>query len=95
MNQVAICVRLLAGLALGIFFYGGLWFTVERLARARNPALLALGSFWIRMLAVLAGFLLLMNQRWQYGLALLAGFTAGRLAISKLLPQRRPESRCT
>ena len=39
---------LMAGIALGVFFYGGLWLTVRRLLMTRHPVLLTLGSFCVR-----------------------------------------------
>ena len=95
MSAVSIILSLLAGVALGGFFYGGLWFTVQRLPLSQHPALLALASFCIRSLIVLGGLVLVMKQRWQYGLIALVGFTSGRLMISKLLPERRPAAKCT
>lgn len=95
MSIVSFVLSLLAGVMLGGAFYGGLWFTVRRLPVTRHPALLALASFWIRSLVVLAGFVLLMKQRWQYGLIALVGFTLGRFAIAKFLPERRPAAKCT
>lgn len=95
MTGISIILSLLAGVTLGGLFYGGLWFTVCRLPGARHPALLALASFWIRSLLVLGGLVLLMKQRWQYGLLALVGFTVGRFAIAKLLPERGPAAKCT
>ena len=37
--------RLMAGIAIGVFFYGGLWITVRQLFTARHPVLLTLGKF--------------------------------------------------
>ncbi len=88
MNGFSVIVRLLAGTALGLFFYAGLWLTVRSLPRARHPVLLALGSFWIRILVVLAGVLLLMKGRWQYLVVCLVGFLVGRIAVWKALPER-------
>ncbi|MBZ5523260.1 MAG: ATP synthase subunit I [Acidobacteriia bacterium] len=85
MNTAAILLRLLAGLALGVFFYSALWFTVRSLPAARHPVLLTLGSFWGRTLAVLASFFVLMQGRWEYAAACLAGFMAGRLVVSRML----------
>lgn len=85
----------LAGMTLGSAFYGGLWVTVRRLPSSLHPALLALASFWIRSLMVLAGFVLLMKQRWQYGLIALVGFTLARLAIARFLPNSRQVTKCT
>jgi len=70
--------RLLAGMVLGFFFYGGLKATVHNLATTHHPVLLTLGSAWLRFALTLAGFLFLMAGRWDYAVALLAGFTLGR-----------------
>jgi F1F0 ATPase subunit 2 len=85
MNIFLIASRLVLGVALGIFFYAGLWFTVKRLSHARHPALLTLGSFWARTIIVLAGFVALIEHSWQYALAVFAGFIAGRLLTSQFL----------
>jgi F1F0 ATPase subunit 2 len=88
MNGFSVIVRLLAGAALGLFFYYGLWLTVRSLPRTRHPVLLTLGSFWIRTLVVIASVLLLMKGRWQYVVVCLVGFLIGRIAVWKALPER-------
>ena len=95
MNAVAILIRLLGGLAVGIFFYGGLWFTVSLLAAARYRALLLLGSFGIRTLVVVSGFLVLIEKRWDYALWCLIGFTVGRLVVVKFMVGREARAKCT
>jgi F1F0 ATPase subunit 2 len=76
-------LSVLLGLTLGFFFYGGLWFTVRHLAATSHPVLLTMGSFWIRLLPVLAGFLFITQGRWQNALLCLAGFLAARVAVSR------------
>jgi F1F0 ATPase subunit 2 len=82
MNPIALLSRMLAGMALGGFFYLGLWLTVRQLVPTRHPVLLTVASFWIRTLVVLAGFLYLMRGHWQYAIACLIGFVMGRMAVS-------------
>lgn len=89
MNALGIAGALATGIALGLFFFGGLWFTVSRLATARHPAMLALASFWIRMLTATGVILLVVKQHWEYGLILILGFALGRVAISILLGDRK------
>ncbi len=36
------------GIGLGVFFFGGLWLTMNRLAGSKSPILLTLGSFLFR-----------------------------------------------
>ena len=43
-------------LGLGGFFFGGLWWTVQRIPTSSNPALLALGSLFSRIVLTVAGF---------------------------------------
>ena len=93
MNTVSVLYRLLGGLALGLLFYGGLWYTISSLPVSRHPALLAVGSFWLRTLAVLAGFLFLIDSRWDNALISIAGFTIGRFTISRLSMNK--ETKCT
>lgn len=76
-------VSLAAGVVLGILFYGGLWLTVRRLALARHPAAMMLGSLLLRTALVLAGVLLFAHGRWQNMLACLIGFTIGRVVVSR------------
>ena len=94
MNAISIVSRLLAGAALGVFFYAGLWVTVRALLTTRYPTLLTLGSFWIRTLAVLASFLFLMKGRWQYALTCVVGFTVARVAVSKSLRVQAARTKC-
>jgi len=79
----------LFGIALGIFFYGGLWLTVSRLAVTRHPFLLSFGSLMLRMSVTLAGFLVVLHGRWQNAAAVLIGFTGARLVLRTKPLQKR------
>jgi len=78
-------LRVAFGLLIGIFFYGGLWLTVQRLATTRHPFALSLGSLLMRMVVALAGFFLLIGGRWQNAAAALIGFTAARFLLNLAL----------
>jgi len=77
-------VALVAGMGLGIFYFGGLWLTVQRLATARRPGLLSVSSFFVRLGVVLLGFYLVMDGRWQRLLLCLLGFLAVRGILVRL-----------
>lgn len=94
MNPIALLSRMLAGMALGGFFYLGLWLTVRSLVTARHPVVLTVASFWIRTLVVLASFVYLMQGHWQYALACFTGFVMGRVAISIPLRVREVRAKC-
>jgi F1F0 ATPase subunit 2 len=80
----SLVLALLAGMGLGLFYFGGLWLTVQRLPTIRHPALLMLGSFCMRTLVALFGFYVVMSGSWARLLVCLAGF----LVIRTLLASR-------
>lgn len=80
---------LIAGLALGFFFFGTLWMTVRRIPRAKRPQLFLLLSFWLRMGMVVLGFYLVMHGSWRRLLACVAGFMImRRIMVKRLGPER-------
>jgi F1F0 ATPase subunit 2 len=88
-NQVIfLFLAFLAGLALGLVYFGGLWLTVQRLPTSRRPGLLAALSLFLRLGFVLGGFYLVMGGRWQRLLACLGGFLLLRaLSVRRLGPR--------
>jgi F1F0 ATPase subunit 2 len=77
------------GAILGLIFFGGLWFTVDRLPTSRHPIWLTLSSFWGRTLVVVCGLLLVTRGSWQNALICVIGFTVARLLVSRYLPLPR------
>lgn len=73
---------LVAGIVLGLFFYGGLKFTLRKGLGSKNPALWFLLSFLLRTAVVAVGFYFVSGGDWKALLACLAGFTLARFAIS-------------
>jgi len=77
-----------AGMGLGLFYFGGLWLTVQRLPACRRPGSLVLASFLARTAVILVGFYLVMDGRWEPVLACLLGFIMVRLfLVSRLQPE--------
>ena len=81
---IRLALSLGAGVVLGIFYFGGLWLTVRKLPGARQPVLLSLSSFFVRLAVVLAGFYLVMSGRWERVLLCLLGFLCVRFAAVRL-----------
>jgi F1F0 ATPase subunit 2 len=83
-----------AGILLGVFFFGGLWWTVRRGLAAKRPALWFLGSLLLRTGIVLAGIYLVSGGRWDGLLACLAGFVIARFLVTRhaSLPAGHPHS---
>ncbi|MHC1698064.1 MAG: ATP synthase subunit I [Geobacteraceae bacterium] len=82
-----------AGLALGLFYFGGLWLTVRKIPGSGNPGILMLGSFVVRLLVTLCGMYLVMDGTWERLVACLAGFLLMRIVMTCLLSPARSGSR--
>lgn len=85
-EALALTLPLLAGVALGLFFFGGLWWTVRKGSTADNPALWFMTSFLLRTAVTLAGFYLVGGDDWRRLLSTLAGFILARLVLTRLIP---------
>ena len=82
MNDAVFFVLALgAGIMLGLFFFGGLWWTVRKGVSSRQPALWFFGSLLLRTSITLAGFYLVGRDHWQRLLSCLCGFVIARLAV--------------
>ncbi|TWU20930.1 N-ATPase, AtpR subunit [Novipirellula galeiformis] len=77
-------VPLISGLALGAFFFGGLWWTVRKGLTSDHPAALFLISQLSRMVATLVGFYFVADGKWQRVLLCLAGFLIARVVVTRL-----------
>ena len=75
---------LAAGLLLGAFFFGGLWWTVIKGVSSQRPALWFFGSMLLRMSITLAGFYFVGREDWQRWLLCLLGFVLARLVVKWL-----------
>ncbi len=69
---------------LGLFFFGGLWWTVRRAFGSSRPALWVGGSLLLRMACVVAGFVLVGAGDWRRLLSCLLGFWAARWLVVRL-----------
>lgn len=84
MNDLWLLVPLLAGLLLGILFFGGLWWTVQRAMSSEWVGLWFFASLLLRTAIVLVGFYLACGEAWQRWLAALLGFAVARLLITRM-----------
>ena len=75
---------LAAGLLLGAFFFGGLWWTVIKGVSSERPALWFFGSMLLRMSVTLAGFYSVGREDWERWLLCLLGFVLARLVVKWL-----------
>ncbi len=90
MNEtLSIIIIFIEGVALGTLFFGGLWLTVKRTVALKNPALLILGSFILRLAAVLTGFFFISSGNWRALLTALIGFIVARYIIIHLTSPKK------
>jgi F1F0 ATPase subunit 2 len=73
-----------AGVLLGVFFFGGLWWTVRRGLLSKRPASLFLGSLLLRTSIILGGFYVVSGGHWDRLLACLLGFVIARFLVTRL-----------
>lgn len=74
----------LAGGALGVFFFGGLWWTVRNRLDSDKAALWVVGSFVVRVVVTVTGFYWIGGAQWQSMLACLIGFIVARQVVMRL-----------
>lgn len=85
MNEsLSLAFALLAGIFLGAFFFGGLWWTVRRGISSERVALWFLGSMLLRTGIVLLGFYFIPGDNWKRLLAGLIGFVIARLIVMRV-----------
>jgi F1F0 ATPase subunit 2 len=98
MNEfLSLAPALAAGGLLGVFFFGGLWWTVRKGVASRRPVLWFFCSLLLRMSITLAGFYFVGRDNWQRWLLCLLGFVLARLVVKWLTrpPLEHPGSRAS
>ncbi|MBF0201204.1 MAG: hypothetical protein HQK66_07810 [Desulfamplus sp.] len=83
---------LLTGVLLGVMFFGGLWWTVQKGISARHPGGWFFFSLLLRMSLAMAGFYFVSDGHWERLLVSLSGFFIARLIVTRLtgLPVKSP-----
>jgi len=84
-DEFRIVTATLAGVVLGTFFFGGLWWTVQKGLSSSRPAALFLCSLLLRTLLVVGGFFFVSRGDWRYWIASLIGFVLARLMMTRVV----------
>ncbi len=90
-DTLALALTFLAGALLGVFFFGGLWWTVQKGVASETPALWFLGSLLLRTILVVAGFYLAAQGHWSRLAACLLGFLIARVIVVRRLTRAPAE----
>jgi F1F0 ATPase subunit 2 len=86
MNEpLTLAGSLLAGVLLGAFFFGGLWWTIRSSSPSQWSGMLFSASLLLRMAIAVTGFYLVSHGEWRKLVACLAGFLLARIAVTRLI----------
>jgi F1F0 ATPase subunit 2 len=93
MSEVfSLTLALLAGVLLGAFFFGGLWWTVNRSMASTQPAVLILGSFLLRTSVTVTGFYVALQGGWRNLVACMVGFLVARIVVTRFIAAPREKT---
>jgi F1F0 ATPase subunit 2 len=85
MNEILhLLPALVGGVALGILFFGGLWWTVQKGVHSERPAFWFFTSFLLRTSMALTGLYYISAGDWPRLLVCLLGCIIGRLIVMRL-----------
>jgi len=79
---IAVC---LAGVLIGVGYFGGLWWTIRHSVVSTRPAISFLLSLLLRNSLAVLGFYAVSGADWQRWLLCLLGFTLARLLMTRLI----------
>ena len=91
-----IFLAFMAGLALGILFFGGLWITVQRALKSNMPGLWFAGGLISRLTITMLGFYFVGVGNWQRLVVCTIGFIVARFIVvycTKKIEEKRSEIR--
>ncbi len=86
MNNVALLLMALAaGVLLGLFFFGGLWFTAKKAVVSKLPTIWFFVSLIVRLCVTIVVFYFVGRNHWDRMLVCLTGFVIARTVIVHLV----------
>jgi len=84
MSEIArVLAAILAGMLIGVFFFGGLWWTVRKTLSSPQAALWFSGSFLARTAVTLIGFYFAAEGDWRRTAGCMAGFLGARRFVMR------------
>ena len=72
---------LMSGILLGLFYFGGLWWTIGRMGRTENPMSFYLVSLAVRLAILLLSFFFFLNVGVFHLIVAFVGFMIARLSL--------------
>jgi F1F0 ATPase subunit 2 len=83
-DALGLALTFLIGGMLGAIFFGGLWWTIQRVLDPKRSMVWFIGSALLRTCIVLAGFFFVARGSWMRMLSCLLGFFIARLVVTRV-----------
>jgi F1F0 ATPase subunit 2 len=91
-SPLILVLSALAGIILGILYFGGLWLTITKMQTLKNPGIFLTLSFILRTALVIGGFYLIADGKLErLAVAMLAFFVTRFVFIKYFSPERSDE----
>jgi F1F0 ATPase subunit 2 len=90
-DTLSLALAFVAGAFLAVFFFGGLWWTVQKGVTSGTPALWFLGSLLLRTGLILGGFYVAAQGHWSRLAACLLGFVIARVIVVRRITRAPSE----
>ena len=91
MSDITIALLVLcSGILLGVGFFYGLWWTIQKGLTSKRPGMLFFASLIVRTSIALFAFYFISYGHWQRLLICLLGFLIGRFIVSKFVTLSAP-----
>ena len=84
-DWIEIAASALGGVCLGLFYFGGLWWTVSRVQNADRPVIVYMASLMVRGIVALVSLYLILQTGVVPVIAALIGMIAVRLVLVRRL----------
>lgn len=83
-SPLSALVALVSGFGLGALYFGGLWWTSQRVGSVRAPGLFFLGSFMVRIVILIGGiYVVTRGQLLDTAICLIGVLVVRRLAVTR------------
>ncbi len=87
-TPLVLTLSALAGIVLGILYFGGLWLTITRMRASKSPGIFLALSFILRTVLVIGGFYLITDGKLErLAVAMLAFFVTRFVFIRYFQPK--------
>jgi F1F0 ATPase subunit 2 len=91
-SPLDLALAALAGAFLGILYFGGLWWTIQRISQAGQSVWLLAVSFILRTVLVIGGFFIITDGKLErLAISMLAFFVTRFVFIRYFSPERNDE----